>query len=83
MSMAQIEAELQRLTADELRQLALQSWAAFVEREKRGLPANACEENDPRLLASLDDAIRRADQAQGRALTGSEARSSLVRWTTK
>jgi len=33
MSLAEIEAELRKMTPDELRHLALKSWTAFVEKE--------------------------------------------------
>jgi hypothetical protein len=33
MSLVEIEAELGKLTPDELRHLALKSWTAFVEKE--------------------------------------------------
>jgi hypothetical protein len=45
MSLAQIEAELEKLTPDELRRLALRSWSAFVEKE--GGVAHDCDEDDP------------------------------------
>jgi hypothetical protein len=34
MSLAEIEAELDKMTPDELRHLALKSWTTFVEKEK-------------------------------------------------
>jgi hypothetical protein len=57
MSFAEIEAELDKLDPDELRQLALKSWTAFVQKEGRTDGANECDECDPRLLAELDEAI--------------------------
>jgi len=83
MSMAQIEAELKRLNAEELRQLALHSWAAFVEKEGREPAVNESEEDDPRLLAALDAAVRQADRPESRSFTGSEVRSRLDQWITK
>ena len=61
MSLVEIEAALQHLTADELRQLALKSWKAFAEREGKLGESNECDEDDPALLAALDEAITRAD----------------------
>lgn len=40
MSFAEIEAELDKLDPDELRQLALKSWTAFVQKEGRTDGAN-------------------------------------------
>ena len=80
MSIARIEAELERLNADELRRLALKSWAAYVVKE--GQTTNEVEEDDPRLLAALDEAERRADAGGGR-LTGDEVKARLRTWTTK
>jgi len=65
MSFAEIEAELEKLTPDELRRLALLSWTAFVEKEGRRETAEECVENDPRLLTALDEAIARVDATPG------------------
>jgi len=61
MSFAEIEAELDRLSPDDLRRLALKSWTAFVEKEARAEGGNQCSEDDPNLLAALDEAIAKAD----------------------
>lgn len=82
MSIAQIEAELERLSADELRQLAVRSWAAFVEKEGVEPAVNECEESDPELLAALDEAVRRADGAQARSFDADKVRSRIGRWIT-
>lgn len=55
--MAQIEAELKHLSADELRRLALKSWSAFVQKEGYS-SREECSENDARSLAALNDAAR-------------------------
>jgi hypothetical protein len=70
MSLAEIEAELDQLGPDELRRLALKSWTTFVEKEGRRAGINECDENDPRLLAALDEAIAKADATTGRGHTG-------------
>jgi hypothetical protein len=41
-TLAEIEAELDRLGPDELRRLALKSWTTFVEKEGRAEGANLC-----------------------------------------
>ena len=54
MSLTQIEAELEHLTSDELRRLAVKSWNAFVEKEGFLRKDELCDEDDPALLAALD-----------------------------
>jgi hypothetical protein len=83
MSLAEIEAELDRLDPNELRQLALKSWKAFVEKEQRQNGVNECDEDDPRLLASLDEAIAKADATPGQGHSGAEVRARLNEWSTR
>jgi hypothetical protein len=61
MSYAEIESELEKLTPDELRRLAVKSWSTFVEKEGVQGATNECDEDDPQLLAALDKAVERAD----------------------
>jgi hypothetical protein len=82
MSLAEIEAELDRLGLDELRHLALKSWMTFVEKERRQDGVNECDEGDPRLLAALDEAIANADATPGQGHSGREVRARLNEWTT-
>ncbi len=79
MSLAQIEAELEHLTSDELRQVVVKSWSLFVE--KHGLP-NVSEEN-PDLLAALDEALAKADATPERGLSGTAVRARLKEWTSR
>ncbi len=81
MSLAQIEAELDKLTSDELRRLALQSWTAFVKKE--GGITHECVEEDPQLLAALDEATAAADATPGQGHSADEVRSRLRQWTSK
>ena len=83
MSFAEIEAELKKLTPDQLRQLALKSWTEFVARESRGESGNECNEEDPHLLAALDEAIEKAAGNPERGLSGNEVRARLSQWTSK
>ena len=83
MSLAQIEAELETLTPDELRHLAVKSWQAFVQQEGRPHAVNDCSEDDPRLLAALDQAIAQADAIPGGGCSGSDVRARLGEWTSK
>jgi hypothetical protein len=83
MSLIEIEAQLNKLTPDELRQLALKSWTAFVEKETGSEAQNECEENDPQLLIALDEAIERAGATPGQGHSANEVRARLSEWTSK
>ena len=83
MSFAEIEAELDKLRPEDLRRLALKSWAAFVRKEGRTEGANECAETDPRLLSALDQAIEEADATLGEGHSGSQVRARLSEWTSK
>jgi len=83
MSLAEIEAELGKMTPDELRRLAMRSWTAFVEKEAGAGAGNECSEDDPQLLAALDEAIEQAEAAPGRGYLGNEVRSRLGEWTSR
>jgi len=83
MSFAEIEAELEKLSPDELRRLALKSWTVFVEKEGGSEAANECSEDDPRLLAALDEAIAAADATVGQGHVGSDVRARLSEWTSR
>jgi len=78
-----IEAELETLTPNELRRLALKSWRTFVEKECRNARANECSEADPELLAALDEATERSDAAANAGLSGDEVCARLSQWTSK
>lgn len=83
MSFAEIEAELDKLGADDLRRLALKSWSAFVQKEGRTAGANECDESDPSLLTALDQAIAGADATSGQGHSGSQVRARLSEWISK
>jgi hypothetical protein len=83
MSMAEIEAELDRLEPDDLRRLALKSWTTFVEKERHTKGVNECDEDDPRLLEALDDAIAKSDATPGQGHSVRDVRAHLNEWTTK
>ena len=83
MSLAEIEAELGKLSPDELRSLALKSWTAFVEKEGRAAGANECSEDDPRLLSALDQAIAKANSTPGQGHPASTVRARLSEWISK
>jgi hypothetical protein len=83
MSFAEIEAELGKLSPDELRRLALKSWTAFVLKEGLAPGANECNEDDPRLLAALDEAIAKANSTPGQGHTAAVLRARLSGWISK
>lgn len=61
MSLAEIEAELEKLTPEELRHLAMKSWSVFVEKQGHAPYRHECVEDDPALLEALDEAVATAD----------------------
>jgi hypothetical protein len=83
MSLAEIEAALEELTPDELRRIAVKSWTAFVEKEGHAQGAHECDEDDPSLLAALDEAIAQADSAQSQGHSAAAVRQRLKEWTSK
>lgn len=83
MSLAEIEAELSHLTPDELRNLALKSWSAFAERESECGLSNECDEDDPALLAALDQAVEQTRANPSEGLSGVEVRTRIAQWTSK
>lgn len=83
MSFAEIEAQLESLTAEQLRLLALKSWNAFVAKESLSDIGNLCDEDDPDLLAALDEAAAVEDSTSRRGYTGGEVRARICEWTSK
>ena len=83
MSLAQIEKDLKNLSPTELRRLSLQSWKIFLEKEGLVEAVIEVDETDPALLASLDEAIRRADATPDKSASAEEVRARLVKWTSK
>lgn len=83
MSFAEIEAELERLSPEQLRRLALKSWTTFVEKEGGADRANECDESHPGLLAALDEALVQADATPGQGHSGRQLRARLNEWTSK
>ena len=83
MSFAEIEAELDHLSPEELRRLALKSWTTYVSKESGAGGVNECDENNPELLTALDDALTQADAMPGRGHSGQEIRTRLNEWISK
>jgi hypothetical protein len=82
MSLAEIEAELEKLTSDELRRLALKSWNQFMAKEGRSGASNECNEDNPKLLAELDEAIEKAESSAA-VYSADDVRARLKQWTSK
>jgi transcriptional regulator of aromatic amino acid metabolism len=83
MSLTEIEEQLEHLTPDELRRLALRSWSAFVRREDNSEIFNACDEDDTDLLTLLDIAVIQADASPSSGYTGDEIRQRISEWNSK
>lgn len=83
MSLAEIEAELDRLDLVELRSLALKSWTAFAKKEGLVTGINECDEDDPHLLQALDEAMAKADATPGQGHSACDVRARLREWTLK
>jgi hypothetical protein len=83
MSFAEIEAELEKMAPDQLRRLALRSWSAYLEKEARPEAADKCDEDDPLVLAALDNATQQADASPNRCYSGAQVRSRLSKWFSK
>ena len=83
MSLAEIEAELSHLTPDELRDLVLKSWSAFAERESGMSDLNECDEDDPALLAALDEAVTQSRANPDSGVSGKEVRARIAQWVSK
>jgi hypothetical protein len=83
MSFLEIEAELEHLSPEELRRLAMKSWKAFVQKETQAHDGNECTEEDPELLVALDEAIREADDNPHAGRSATEVRALLSKWTSK
>ena len=71
------------MAPDELRRLALKSWTVFVEKEGGPGAGNECSEDDPGLLAALDEAIEKADATPGQGYSADAVRARLNQWTSK
>ena len=83
MSYAEIEAEIDRLQPDELRRIAIKSWSAYLDRTDASGTPHECDEDEPRLLAALDEAVARADTTPGVGDSAAELRTHLAAWTTR
>ena len=71
MSFEQIEAELEHLSPEELRCLALKSWAAFVQREE-------CSNVDVNRGDEAETAITQADSQQAKGIAGLRDHSAFL-----
>ena len=83
MSLVEIESQLEQLTADELRKLAMKSWSAFVTRETTSECANLCDEEDSEVLAALDEALAQAEAEPNQNFTADEVRARIAEWSLR
>ncbi len=83
MSFTEIENELQNLTPHQLRELALKSWQAYITQEEASPSGHECSEDDPHVLAALDEAVTQADRAKNGGYSGDEVRQRLGQWTSR
>ena len=83
MSLAEIEIELEHLSSEELRRLALKSWRTFVAKETGVAGVNECDEGHPGLLAVLDEALASADATPGQGDSSGQVRARLTEWISK
>lgn len=83
MSLTEIEAQLEHLTPDELRHLALRSWSVFVKREGHSEIFNECDEDDPNILSALDQAVAQAEASPSNGCAGDEVRERISEWTSR
>lgn len=83
MSATEIEAELEQLSLEELRRIALRSWSVYLQREAAAPGSPCCDEDNAELLAALDDAILRADKSGSEGQSADSIRARLRAWTTK
>jgi hypothetical protein len=65
------------------RSLALKSWSVFVAKEGLSEDVNQCDEDDPDLLAALDEAVAQADTLSHAGYSGEEVRARISEWTSK
>jgi hypothetical protein len=78
MSLTQLKDEAAQLPSKEQRELI-----AFLISLQTGRQENECNEDDPALLAALDEATERAGAAPGKGYSGEEVRSRITQWTSK
>ena len=78
MSFAEIAAELDRLSPEELRSLALKSWTTFVSKEAGAGGLSEYDETHPGLLTVLDEALTRADATSGEGHSGQQVRTIVM-----
>ena len=73
-----MEAKMEQLSLEELRELAAKSAEAVRRREE--LPA-LIDDDDPDLMAALEEAIADADANPGNGIGVQEARQLVSKWT--
>lgn len=83
MTLSEIEAQLEHLSSEELRRLMLRTWTTFVKKKSVDSSSKECAEDDPELLAALDEALAKADADASVAFTADDVRARLESWTSR
>ncbi len=83
MSLAELEAELENLSMEDLCRLGGRISKLFTKKEAGFSKGHMCNEGDPVLLAALDNALVNADTLTSKGLSADEIRTRLGEWTSK
>jgi hypothetical protein len=78
MSLTQLKDEAAQLPSKEQRELIAFLVALQAERQE-----DECSEDDPALLAALDEAIARSGVVPRGGYSGDDVRSRIAQWTSK
>ena len=78
MSLTQLKDEAAQLPSKEQRELIAFLVALQADRQKE-----ECSEDDPALLAALDEAIARSGVVPSGGYSGDDVRSRIAQWTSK
>jgi hypothetical protein len=81
MSLTRLKDEAAQLPLKEQRELI--AFLIELQIEERSSASNECSEDDPALLAALDEAIARAGVVPTGGYSGQEVRSRVAQWTSK
>jgi hypothetical protein len=81
MSLAEMTAQIERLSFEELRELAAKIQAVC---RSRGFPQtqDQMQEDDPEMIAALEEAIAFAATNPGQGISVPEARQDVAKWAS-
>lgn len=78
MSFTELKDKVAQLPSDEQRELI-----TFLVGLQTDHDDHECSEDDPQLLAALDEAVARAGTVPTGGYSGEEVRSRMAKWTSK